>query len=135
MHIMPQSNTAATKREYLLNANTACCSPECTDHRGRFFNLNACCQVCPEICRLNRSQLNDSSEIKFVEPQLSFYRARVEDQAVMSFGGTFADVDLRPNNEYGGRRVDRNHTALHYPLDIFDRGGKVLFWLTKLNPL
>lgn len=56
-----------------------------------------------------------------MDPQLDFYRAKVKEQTVQSFAGEFAEVDLRPSTEIG-LEVDLNSTALHYPLDIFDRG-------------
>lgn len=56
-----------------------------------------------------------------MDPQLDFYRAKVMEQPVQSFGGEFAKLDLQFVPEIG-HSIDENSTALHYPLDIFDRG-------------
>ena len=45
----------------------------------------------------------------------------VEDQSVAISRCMFADVNLTFSREFG-RLVDVNNSALHYPLDIFDRG-------------
>ena len=43
------------------------------------------------------------------------------EQEVEGFGGEFEEVRLREEALFD-RRVDLDNTALHYPLDIFDRG-------------
>lgn len=45
----------------------------------------------------------------------------VKEQGNVGSGSGFAEVNLISNPNFG-QSVDLNRTALHYPLDIFDRG-------------
>ena len=95
--------------EYSANFGKNCCSEQCVGVTGVHFSRDNCSGVCPGV------QGNGTF------PELNFYRSEVPMADTTGQFGVFMDVDLQPNAALG-RSVDLNDSALHYPVDIYDRG-------------
>ncbi len=72
------------------------------------FNICACSEHCPGVLEEPTSQLN-------------FYRATVSLSAGSVEMGVFQSLDFKLNEDLR-RSVNLSNTALHYQVDIYDRG-------------
>ena len=129
--------TLVTEQLYLRNNNTGCCSsPECLNPSlnpflNPFDNIyicrnccNVCSDVCSNICPKPPVGTPSGDGVNYQNPQLNFYRARVEE-------GEGAEDSYDPQmytpvslgNVLGfGVPVSLNNSALHFSLDIHQRG-------------
>ncbi len=83
------------------------------------FNICSCSEHCPGVLSASSERCPGVSE----KPpnQLNFYRATVPLSAGSVEMGVFQSLDFKLNGDLG-RSVNLSNTALHYPVDIYDRG-------------